>query len=145
MSEFKSWEELTALEQAQQIYWDMYKDAYNVRPRGVDTSTWTIEDFNHEFEYLGKVIEAAEADRKEQEEIAVQRFEQLILNTIVNGAKSRKDALRWIMDASICNGDWEFLCYEHGLPYGFFRDEFTEDPREYAEMSADLDAVAYAI
>ena len=29
-TEFKSWEELTQLEQARELYWDMYKDAYGV-------------------------------------------------------------------------------------------------------------------
>ena len=33
-----SWEEMTVLEQMQCQYWDMYKDAYGVRPRGIDTS-----------------------------------------------------------------------------------------------------------
>ena len=37
----KSWEDLTPLEQARETYSDMYKDAYGMRPRGVDTSTWT--------------------------------------------------------------------------------------------------------
>ena len=57
-TEFKSWEELTQLEQARELYWDMYKDAYGVRPRGVDTSTWTLEQFEAEFEGLGVAIEA---------------------------------------------------------------------------------------
>ena len=39
MEQLKSWEDMTDLEQAQCTYWDMYKDAYGVRPRGVDTST----------------------------------------------------------------------------------------------------------
>jgi hypothetical protein len=38
MEQFKSWEDMTDLEQAQCTYWDMYKDAYGHRPRGVDTS-----------------------------------------------------------------------------------------------------------
>ena len=42
-TEFTSWEDMTELEQAQCTFWDMYKDAYGVRPRGVDTSGWTLE------------------------------------------------------------------------------------------------------
>jgi hypothetical protein len=41
----------------QAMYWDMYKDAYGVRPRGVDTSSWTVEDFEEQFKMLGQVIE----------------------------------------------------------------------------------------
>ena len=66
-NEFKSWEEMSALEQAQCTYWDMYKDAYGVRPRGIDTSTWTLEDFDAEFEVLGTAIDREEADRKDRE------------------------------------------------------------------------------
>jgi hypothetical protein len=48
---------MTELEQMQCQYWDMYKDAYGVRPRGVDTSSWTVEDFEEQFKILDQVIE----------------------------------------------------------------------------------------
>lgn len=124
--EFPSWEEMTDLEQAQCTYWDMYKDAHGVRPRGIDTSTWTLADFDKEFEYLGKVIEREETHRLQQEWNAIQDFEARISQLINVGAKDRATALRWIMEGSTCNGDWEFLCYEHGLPYGFFRKETVQ-------------------
>ena len=120
-TEFKSWEELTQLEQAQSMYWDMYKDAYGVRPRGVDTSGWTLEDFEAEFEGLGVAIEAEDKARKAAEAEAVTKFEQHVTNTICMGAGDRETALRWIMDASSANGDWEYLCYDLGLPYQYFR------------------------
>jgi hypothetical protein len=43
MEDFKTWGEMTVLEQYACTYWDMYKDAYGVRPRGIDTSAWTRE------------------------------------------------------------------------------------------------------
>ena len=52
---FKSWEELTILEQYHQIYSDMYKDAYGIRPRN-DVSGWTEEDFKREFEVLERAM-----------------------------------------------------------------------------------------
>jgi hypothetical protein len=121
MEQFKSWEELSALEQAQCTYWDMYKDAYGVRPRGIDTSTWTLEDFEQEFASLGSVIEREEADRKAAEAEAIAKFEQHVTNTICMGARNRETALGWIMDASNANGDWEYLCFDLGLPYSYFR------------------------
>jgi hypothetical protein len=51
------WDDMTELEQMQCQYWDMYKDAYGVRPRGVDMSNWTVEDFEEQFKMLGQVIE----------------------------------------------------------------------------------------
>ena len=121
MSEFTTWEQMSDLEQAQCIYWDMYKDAYGVRPRGIDTSTWTMQDFQLEFASLEAVIVREEANRQVAEKEAVAKFEQHVTNTICMGARDRETALRWIMDASNANGDWEYLCYDLGLPYQYFR------------------------
>lgn len=121
MSDFKSWEEMTVLEQMACQYWDMYKDAHGVRPRGIDTSNWTEEQFLKEFEYLGKVIDQEEAQRKEDEARASHDFEMRVLNLQMSGAKSREQALRWIHEAENTNGDDEYLCYCLGLPYGYFR------------------------
>jgi len=125
MSEFtfKSWEEYTPLEQAAMTYWDMYKDAYNFRPRGVDTSTWTLADFRKEFETLQFIINRNEAQRRQDEAEAVVRFEARVASIIELGAKDRTMALRWIHEAEGTNGDDEFLCYCVGIPYGYFRQQ----------------------
>ena len=119
--EFKSWEELSELEQAQSIYWDMYKDAYGVRPRGVDTSSWTLETFLKEFAYLNIVIEREENNRKEVEASATVVFEQRVQSLIELGAKDRETAIRWIHEAEDTNGDDEYLAWSLGLPYQYFR------------------------
>ena len=116
-----TWETMTALEQAQCMHWDMYKDAYGIRPRGIDTSTWTLEDFDKEFEILGKEIERAEAERKVNEYYAVKDFEERIEGLISIGAKDRENALQWIMAADNANGDFEYLAYLNDLPYGYFK------------------------
>ena len=118
-----SWEEMTVLEQMQCQYWDMYKDAYGVRPRGVDTSSWSETEFMAEFDMLAKVIETEYIARKEAEAIAVEKFEQHVTNTICMGARDRETALRWIMDASTASDDWEYFCFLNGLPYGYFNKE----------------------
>ena len=115
-----SWEEMTVLEQMQCQYWDMYKDAYGVRPRGVDTTSWTEADFMAEFDLLAAVINAEDLARKEAEATAVEKFEQHVINTMCMGARDRETALRWIMDASTANGDWEYFCFLNGLPYRYF-------------------------
>ena len=121
MSEFTTWEQMSDLEQAQSIFWDMYKDAHGIRPRSIDTSTWTLEQFQQEFEYLGRVIADNENQRKVFEADAIEKFEKHVTDTICMGAGNRETALRWIMDASNANGDWEYLCYDLGLPYQYFR------------------------
>ena len=120
-NELKSWEEMSSLEQAQCTYWDMYKDAYGVRPRGVDTSDWTLRDFEAEFASLATAIERMETLRKVAEEEAIARFERHVTNTICMGARNRETALNWIMDASNANGDWEYFCFTEGLPYKYFK------------------------
>jgi hypothetical protein len=56
MQEYKTWEEMTVLEQYACQYWDMFKDAHGVRPRGIDTSSWTEQDFEQEFACLAGII-----------------------------------------------------------------------------------------
>lgn len=122
MSEFKTWEELSELEQAECIYSDMHKDAYGVRPRGIDTSQWTLEDYQQEFARLEAVIQQEDINRKKQEAIAIERFELRVDAVIRMGAKDRENALDWIMEADSASGDWEYLCFLNGLPYNYFRE-----------------------
>ena len=121
MEQFKTWEEMTVVEQYACQYWDMYKDAYGVRPRGVDTSHWTLEDFEAEFEGLGVAIEAAEKVRVASEQHAIFSFEKRVDDLIFSGAKDRATAIRWIHEAEDTQGDDEYLCYTLGLPYQYFR------------------------
>ena len=111
---------MTRQEELQCIYWDMYKDAHGVRPRGIDTSNWTEKGFTEEFEYLARVIDANEKERKASEEKASHDFEMRVQSIIACGAKDRAMALRWIHEAEGSNGDNEFLCYLVGLPYRYF-------------------------
>jgi hypothetical protein len=125
MEEFKTWEEMTVLEQMACQYWDMYKDAHGIRPRGIDTSTWTEEDFREEFEYLGRLITEQEEARVEAEHMASVKFEQRVVNLMCMGARDRATALRWIHEAEGTGGDDEYLCWTLGLSYGYFRKEMA--------------------
>jgi len=120
MNEFKSWEEMTVLEQYACQFWDMYKDAYGVRPRGIDTSTWTLEQFEDEFESLQKAINANYEQEQEAQAMAVVKFEDRVLNLMHTGT-NRERVIAWLMDAEGANGDFEYFCYTQGLPYGYFR------------------------
>ena len=120
-TEMLSWNEMSPLEQAQCQYWDMYKDAYGVRPRGIDTSTWTLADFEMEFASLGAVIQREETNRQLAQHEACHAFEMRMLSVLACGAKDRAMALRWIHEAEGTQGDDEFLCWTLGLPYQYFR------------------------
>jgi hypothetical protein len=123
MEAFKTWEEMSTLEQYACQYWDMYKDAYGVRPRGIDTSSWTESDFEREFFQLSVTIAEEDRVRKEAEEKAQHDFEMRVLSLQQTGAKDRAMAIRWVHEAEGSDGDDEYLCFLIGLPYGYFRKE----------------------
>ena len=120
MEQLKSWEEMTDLEQAQCTYWDMYKDAYGVRPRGVDTSGWTLADFDTEYKVLVEAIEREHADRQTAQAQAIVKFESRVISLMHTGA-DRERVIAWLMDAEHANGDYEYFAFTQGLPYGYFR------------------------
>ena len=120
MEAFKTWEEMSTLEQYACQYCDMYKDAYGVRPRGVDTSAWTEADFEAEFVSLSDTINADYKQQLAQEAVASHDFEMRVLSLLQTGATDRDMALRWIHEAEGSNGDDEYLCFLLGLPYRYF-------------------------
>jgi hypothetical protein len=116
-----AWSDLSELEQLQSVYWDAFKDAHGIRPRGIDTSTWTVEDFEAELVSLGEVADRAHAERLASEADAAKALEERILVLIGMGADDRAQAIAWIADAEGANGDMEFLCFLLGVRYGYFR------------------------
>ena len=115
------WNDLSPLEQAQATHWDFYKSAYGFRPRGLDTSTWTLEDFDKEFAVLARVCEENRIAEEAAEAAATVRFEDRVADLIASGAQDRDTAIRWIHEAEGSDGDDEYLCFLVGLPYGYFR------------------------
>ncbi len=121
MSELKSWSELSHLEQVACEFSDFYKDAHGFRPRHIDTSSWTLEDFHAEFEVLADICKDNAARRVAEEAAAVTKFENRVSMLMTCGAKDRSMAIRWIAEAEECNGDMEYLCFLVGVPYGYFQ------------------------
>lgn len=121
MSEFTTWEEMSDLEKAQCTFWDMYKDAHGFRPRHVDTSSWTLEQFDKEFAELSEVMKANDIRQGIEEAIAVEKFERRVAELISMGAQDYEMALRWIHEAEDTNGDDSYLAWTLGLPYMYFK------------------------
>jgi len=113
-------EPMTRQEELHSIYWEMFKDAYGYRPRGIDTSAWDEATFDAEFNYLQDLIAKNEQERKIAEHEAAHAFEMRIQSILACGAKDREMALRWIHEAEGSHGDDEYLCYLVGLPYRYF-------------------------
>jgi hypothetical protein len=120
-TEFTTWEDMTELEQAQCTFWDMYKDAHGFRPRHIDTSSWTLEQFDQEFAELTEVMRANDIAQTINEEAAVEKFERRVAELISIGAKDRAMAMRWIHEAEDTQGDNDYLAWSLGLPYQYFR------------------------
>jgi hypothetical protein len=120
-TEFTTWDELSDLEQAQATFWDMYKDAHNFRPRHIDTSTWTLADFEREFAELGEIMKANEIEQKIAEAINTEKFERRVAEMLTIGAQDSAMAMRWIHEAEGTHGDNDFLAWTLGLPYQYFR------------------------
>ena len=120
MSQEAAVEQMTRREELESIFWDMYKDAYGVRPRGIDTSAWDEATFEAEFNYLQDLIAKNESERNIAEQEAAVAFEQRVQELYACGAKDREMAMRWIHEAEGSMGDDEFLCYLVGLPYRYF-------------------------
>lgn len=120
-TEFTTWEDMTELEQAQCTFWDMYKDAHGFRPRHIDTSFWTLEQFDQEFAELTEVMRANDIAQTINEEAAVEKFERRVAELISIGAKDRAMAMRWIHEAEDTQGDNDYLAWTLGLPYQYFR------------------------
>lgn len=115
----KSWEDLTPLEQAHQIWWDLYKDVHGVRPRGVDTSNWTLEGFNAQIQGLSIALEEVIAEERRAQEKAIRQFEARVASLMEIGNTTRARVIAWLMDAEITSSDTEYFEFTQGLPYGY--------------------------
>lgn len=114
-----SWDHMTDLQQASYMFWDMYKDAHGCRPRGVDTSAWSLETFAREFDHLGRMIEQQETERRQHEQQALVQFEHRLNQLILLGAADRAQAMRWCLDADQAR-DLEHLAWINDLPWNYF-------------------------
>lgn len=104
-------------------YSDLHKDTYGFRPSANDYAAWssaTDAEKQVIWDGLCKALQVTIQRDKEDEEQAIERFEKLVTETINNGAKDRSAALRWLMNASTCDNDWEYFCWNYGLPYSYF-------------------------
>jgi hypothetical protein len=117
-----TYREYTKLENLQSEYSDFYKEVYGFRPRFMSEEQWNSEEwFEAELKVLAERAKVVFAEEEAREQASIQQFEALVAKTIADGAKNRETALRWIMDGSDAHDDWDFLCYDYNLPYGYFK------------------------
>jgi hypothetical protein len=115
MEQFKTWEQMSELEQLEYIYCDMHKDVYGVKARWYRATS--LEQARADIDALQLELTAQmEADARFQQQ-AIEAFEQLVdsFGGVWETAK------RWQHDAYDTAGDDEYLEYRMGLPYGYFK------------------------
>lgn len=115
---------------AQATWSDAYKDAYVFRPR-IDTSSWTLADFQSDLESLSATIQQNIAEEREEAARAVAAFEARVAEVIESGAGDRATALRWLWQADNSENPWNKQDVEHWVyNQGFL---FTDEGRALVE------------
>ena len=102
---------------------DLHKEAYGTRPHS--ESFWTFwadadDDGKQKiWDDLIKVMDATQAEEAERKEYALESFEDDISDNINLGAKDRKQAIQWILQAQGLNNEVDagYICYSLGLDY----------------------------
>lgn len=104
---------------------DLHKDARGYRPDAYFWEEWSqCGDDTRQAMWDNLLVELEQAmDRQAQEEIAaINAFELEIATALEVGARSREDAVRWILqgmdldDVDLMYGG-SAICYRKGLPY----------------------------
>lgn len=113
MEAFKTWEELSELEQLESIYCDMHKDVYGVKARWYRAES--VEQARRDLDRLQAELEVQMVQDRAAEQMAIAAFQELVASYGFDNAK------RWQHQAYNTNGDDEYLEYNLGLPYGYFK------------------------
>lgn len=120
MSEaYRTWDQLSELEQLESTYCELHKDVYGVKARWYRAKT--VEQARDDLQALEAAAEEEFARQQLVQQQAIVRFEKLVTETIALGAGDRATALRWIHEGALTDGHDEFLCYHMGLPYGYLK------------------------
>lgn len=118
---FKTWDEMTQREQLESSLWDAYKDAHGIRPRHVDFASMTMEQLEAMMSDLIDTMNENDKREGEEQADAALKVEATIAGLIKQGAGDRATAIRWLHDAHQTDGDDDYLCYQLGLKYSYFK------------------------
>lgn len=110
---------------------DLHKDAYGHRPSAGWWARWASADDDArqaEWDHLCDALDAEIEREKRAHEEAAQLFEERIAETMAVGAPDRRTAIRWLVDQYIDSGmaayGSDYLCWEFGLKFGSYKEEF---------------------
>lgn len=122
---FKSWEELSRKEQLASEHYDFYKEVHGIRPRWMNYDAMSEQDLEEELASLAEEAKRVFAERDAEEQEAIARFEGKVAGLCKEMGKDRETIIRWMWDAQEVNGDWDYWCYNLGVPYGYFKEFYN--------------------
>jgi len=109
---------------------DLHKDAYGFRPSQAFYQAWSRmsdDEKQAEWDSLIDALEASIIEEKVMQEQNVRVMNERLDAIVAAGAKTRADAMRWLLSASNwTEQDPEYFDYSNGLPYGFAAKTLTE-------------------
>ena len=119
---FKSWDELTEEEQLHTTLSDVHKDVYGVRPHS-RYNGMSVEQLKEELEFLYKELEVEIDREKEAEKAAIKKFEKMVGEIMEMCSCVRDKAIKYLVDAEGADWyDYDHMCWEYHLPFGYFKD-----------------------
>ncbi len=120
-------QELTARENMILLYSDFHKDAYGIRPRGLNLYAFTTEELEADFARFEQVCEDNRKEELVAEMEADKAFQALIENTIQMGAGDEVTALRWIAEGAVdqYGYDYEHFLWSQGIAYSAYGKEIA--------------------
>jgi hypothetical protein len=130
MSEFKSWDELSRNEKMHCEYYDFYKEVHGIRPRWIYAEGGVPAYDEAEMErMLDSLVEESKrvfAEEAAAELRAIAKFENYVAELCKSLGKDRETIVRWLMDGSDSMGDWDYYCFQLGVPYGYFKEFYSK-------------------
>ena len=120
--------ELTHRENMILLYSDFHKDAYGIRPRGLNLYAFTTEELEADFDRFEQVCADNRIEEKAAEAEADNAFKALIANTIQMGAHNEATALRWIAEGAVdqYGYDYEHFLWSQGILYSAYGKELAK-------------------
>lgn len=121
------------------IYSDLYKETFGMRPRGDEFYSATPERKQQIWDTLMLMHAQAMEEHRAMQERGAKEFELAVTKSIMCGAKDRETAIRWMVEALpewVYHDHLGYLEYEYDLPYGYLRE--YRPIQEHAEAAAQL-------
>jgi hypothetical protein len=105
--------------QLETYIYEGHKDAFGVKGRHYDFKSMSMEQLKEEADYISRSVKNAIEEEEKMEKEAIENFENNISNNLEMGAKTREDAIRWVLQSEGLDKeqDASYICYNLGLPY----------------------------